>query len=302
MKLSISDGSLHEAGVFAYALGIFCMALVDASGKYLSQGYPVSEIIFFRSLLAVLPLGIMATLQGWNTIKTRAPLLHVIRGVCVLLTLGFFIWSLRYLPLADATVLNLTSPIFTTLFAAWFLGEPVPDRYWIALLVGVVGVWLVIKPGEVTFRLASFLAVASAASYACSCIATRVLVRTDSALCCTFNSNSVMLVTAAFGVLLQNWLALSLSDAMVIFVMAISSIGLQLLTGFALKHVKASRLAPLDYTLLVWNVGIGALMWHEWPVLSGWIGMLLVCASCWLVLSRQSGNVMTARTNPELEK
>ena len=184
-------------GVFSYAAGIFCMALVDASGKYLSQSYPVTEIIFFRSLLATVPLGIMVRRQGWRSMKTRRPILHAIRGVSVLLTLGFFFWSLRYLPLADATALNLTSPIFTTLFAAVLLGETIPRRYWGALFIGVIGVWLVMKPEVATLRAASVLAIASAAAYATTSIVTRILVRTDSALCCTFHSNSIMFITAA---------------------------------------------------------------------------------------------------------
>src|SRR3989442_454417 len=104
-----SKQNLALFGATAYSAGIFCMALVYAIGKHLTQGYPVMEIIFFRSLLAVLPLGIMATRTGWHTMHTRRPVLHVIRGVTILCTLAFFFWSLRYLPLADATALNLTS-------------------------------------------------------------------------------------------------------------------------------------------------------------------------------------------------
>jgi len=275
-------------GVFAYAAGIFCMALVDASGKYLSQSYPVTEIIFFRSLLATVPLGIMAARQGWGSLKTRRPILHAIRGASVLLTLGFFFWSLRYLSLADATALNLTSPIFTTLFAAVLLSETIPRRYWSALFIGVIGVWLVMKPEVAALRVASVLAIASAAAYATTSIVTRILVRTDSALCCTFYSNSIMFLAAVCFAFAQDWIVFTLSDGFVVFVMAIASIGLQLLTGYALKHVAASRLAPLDYTLLVWNVSLGALIWHEWPELSDWIGIMLVCLSCWLVVPRRS--------------
>ncbi|GLU31566.1 DMT family transporter [Trinickia caryophylli] len=271
-------------GVLAYALGIFCMALVDASGKHLSRAYPLAEIIFFRSVLAAVPLGIAAGRAGWSTLRTRHPVLHVVRGLTVLFTLGLFFWSLRYLPLADATALNLTSPIFTTLFAAWFLAESIPRRYWLALLIGMAGVWLVMAPTDATLRVVALIAVASAAAYAGTNIVTRILVRTDSSLCCTFHSNTVLLAVTAFAALAHDWLPFTWRDGAVVFVMAIASTALQMLAGYALKRVPASRLAPLDYTLLIWTVGIGALVWHEWPRPAVWAGMVLVCASCWVIV------------------
>ncbi|MBU9379101.1 DMT family transporter [Burkholderia gladioli] len=282
------------SGVLAYALGIFCMALVDASGKHLSRAYPLAEIIFFRSLLATVPLGITASRAGWRTLRTRRPALHAIRGLTVLFTLGFFFWSLRYLPLADATALNLTSPIFTTLFAAWFLAEAIPRRYWLALAIGLAGVWLVMAPTDATLRGAALIAVASAAAYAGTNISTRILVRTDSSLCCTFHSNTVLLVVTALGALANDWLLFTWRDTLVVFVMAIASTALQMLGAYALKRVPASRLAPLDYTLLIWTVGLGALVWHEWPRPAVWAGMVLVCASCWVIVSSKAARPVPA--------
>src|SRR2546422_3404577 len=92
----------------------------------------------------------------------------------------------------------------------------------------------------------------------------------------TFHSTTVMLAFTALGAIGQDWLPFTPRDSLVVFIMAVASIGLQLLTGIALKHVAASRLAPLDYTLLLWTVAIGALVWHEWPKLAVWIGMLLI--------------------------
>lgn len=283
-----TDRNPVMSGVLAYALGIFCMALVDASGKHLSRAYPLAEIIFFRSLLAMAPLGVTASRAGWRTLRTRRPVLHVMRGVTVLLTLGLFFWSLRYLPLADATALNLTSPIFTTLFAAGFLAEAIPRRYWLALVIGLAGVWLVMAPTDATLRGVALIAVASAAAYAGTNICTRILVRTDSALCCTFHSNTVLLAITALGAFSRDWLLFTRRDTVVVFVMAVASTALQMLSGYALKRVAASRLAPLDYTLLIWTVGLGALVWHEWPRPAVWAGMALVCASCWVIVSSRA--------------
>jgi drug/metabolite transporter (DMT)-like permease len=102
------------------------------------------EIIFFRSLFALpilLVLGLRHSSAPARLLATAHPWRHVLRGMVVLVTIVTFFIALRHLPLATVTVITLSNPVFMLLLSLVWLGERVGRRQWLAVVLGLLGVW-----------------------------------------------------------------------------------------------------------------------------------------------------------------
>src|SRR5262245_56907088 len=101
-----------------------CFSLLDAIVKHLAPQYPVPLLVWarwgFQALAMALWLGPRMKL---DLVRTRKPGLQIARGVIVVLSAVFFMTALKYLPLADATALNYSSPVIVVVVAVIFLGE-----------------------------------------------------------------------------------------------------------------------------------------------------------------------------------
>ena len=172
----------HAGAAIAFVLfGVFCISLNDMLIKRLSSGYPLHQIVFFRSFIAL--LGSLVFLQfegGLRALRTDKPLLHLLRGVLVVISNMAFFLALAVIPLADATALFFAAPLFITLLSIPILGERVGPLRLGAVTVGFVGVIIMQRPWEpsealAASRLVLALPVLAALTYALNQLMTRKL-------------------------------------------------------------------------------------------------------------------------------
>ena len=127
--------------------GVLAISVNDMLIKRLSGGYPLHEIVFARSLLALLFSLVLVQMEGgWQILKTRRPLLHAVRGLLVVVANMSFFAALAALPLADATALFFAAPLFITLLSIPLLGEKVGPVRLGAVVFGFLGVILMQRP------------------------------------------------------------------------------------------------------------------------------------------------------------
>ena len=154
---------------------------MDALLKTLSQTYPALELGALRGA-ASLPFVFVATLVR-GSIKDLRPVrwsLHLVRGVLAIVMLGSFIYALRLLPMADAYALFLAAPLIVTAMSVPLLGEHVEWRRWVAIVIGLAGTLVLLKPTAASLATVGALAaVAAAVCYALSALTIRVLTKTD---------------------------------------------------------------------------------------------------------------------------
>ena len=170
-------------------LGITCVVgavaifvLQDAVIKWLSGDYPLHEIVLARTASAiVVTLFVMRLEGGAHLLRTRRLGLHLTRSALLVIANCAFFMALAAMTIAEATSIFFVAPLMITAFSALLLGEIVGPRRWAAVCVGLVGVVVMLRPGEGVLRLAALLPIVAATAYALMQITTRRLGSTERA-------------------------------------------------------------------------------------------------------------------------
>lgn len=280
------NNNLRGVVAMLFAVGLF--SLMDGGLKHLSGHYPPMQVAAIRGL-AALPL-VMAWVIGTGAVgtlwKIRWPL-HLLRGALSIAMLAAFAYALKRMPLSGAYSLFFVAPLMITALSVPFLGETVGPRRWAAIVVGLVGVLVVLRPtGEGVVTWAGLAVLGSAAGYALSAITVRVLHRTDSAQSMVFWMTAM--TAGGAGVLaLPEWHAVRLEDAWVIVAIGITGFAGQVAITEAFRAGEASVVAPFEYSALAWGLALDWLVWHTLP--DGWtfVGAGIIVASGLYLIHRE---------------
>lgn len=252
----------------------------DAATKYLTQSYPLGQVIGLRqatTLLAIVPY--VMTVTGWRAVRVVHWPGHAIRGMLFVAGAFLMVTSLSVLPLTTVLAINYASPIFVVLLSAPFLGERVSARRWIAVLIGFAGVLLIVRPGGVGFQWILLLPLLTALANGSRDIVTRRLSRTDTSISVLFSSTVIVmlagLTTAPFG-----WVAVDTRGALLFLLTGLCNAGAHFLMIESLRLGEASLVSPFRYTSFLWAIVFGYLLWDEIPGLWVLLGVgLIICGS-----------------------
>jgi uncharacterized membrane protein len=155
-------------------------ALLDTGVKYVGQFYPVLQIAWARYVfqMAMVPL-VIGRIRPRDILRTRRPGLQVARSLLMVgATLSFFT-AVNYMPVAEASAIGMIAPLMVTTLATPMLGERVGPRRWMAVVIGLIGALIIIRPGFGSLSWAAILPVITAICYALYQITTRMLADID---------------------------------------------------------------------------------------------------------------------------
>ena len=177
--MSNNRQNIPSLGILFILIGVFCLSINDLMIKQLSDGYPLYQIVFVRSVIGLFLTLIIVQLEGgWSILRTSRPWLHTMRGILIVIANMTFFLALAVLPLADATALFFAAPLFITILSIPVLGEKVGLMRLGAVVVGFVGVLIMQRPWasnlEVS-RIILLLPVLAALTYAMNQLLTRKL-------------------------------------------------------------------------------------------------------------------------------
>ncbi len=276
-------------GIALAVAGLFCMAVMDACAKLLGAGYAISQVVLVRNALgALLVLLFLAATRGsLASLKPRRPGLLLLRSAGNIGAAYLFFSGLRYLPLADAFAIAFAAPLFITALSVPVLGEHVGLRRWAAVIFGFVGVLIVVQPGSDSFQPAALLPLGAALSYALAILVGRKLTR-DLATPAIMLWPSLVAVAVMALLIPFQWQTPSLPDAGVfLFMGVIGTLGMALVTqGY--RYAPAAVIAPFDYSVLLWGVIFGWVLWQDVPGANVWLGSGLLIASGLYILHRET--------------
>lgn len=279
--------------VVSVALFVGMAACIKAAG----EGVPAGQIVFYRSLTAILPVLVYLALTGQlrYALVTRNPLGHVSRGLVGVIAMGCGFYGLTRLPLPEAIALGYARPLILTVLASLILGEVVRVYRWSAVFVGFVGVILISWPSFSLFEAGMIgssqlwgvvATLLSAALAAFAAILVRRLVETERTativIYFSLTASVLSLTTVPFG-----WVSL---DAPGIAVLAASGLlgGLgQIFLTESYRHAPVSTIAPFEYTSIVLAIAIGYFYFSEVPETIMLIGTAIVTAAGLFVIFRE---------------
>jgi drug/metabolite transporter (DMT)-like permease len=275
-----------SAGIGLMVLGFLLFSLNDALGKYLAGTYSPGQILLFRSIFALIILAPFVFRHGYRSLfGVERPALQALRLACATIDTFLFYWAVSVLPLADAMTYYLAGPIYVTVMAAIFLGEPVRWRRWIAVMVGFAGVVVALQPSAASFGWYAMLALAGSIMYSVFVVMTRSLRRTpDIAL--AFWQFAVALIVGAMTAPI-GWVTPSNTDIMLIGFLGILALAAILCVNRSLKVAPASVVVPYQNTLIVWAVIFGYLFFGDVPANSLILGAAIIIAACLYIFFRE---------------
>jgi drug/metabolite transporter (DMT)-like permease len=255
------------AGILLLLAALLIFSCSDATAKYLTGELPVIEIIWIRYIVFVSALLPSVVHSRGAVLRSTRPGLQLLRGIAMLASGLLFAGSLAQLPLAEATSIGFVSPLFITALSIPFLGEQVGLRRWLAIVVGLVGVLIVVRPGTSAFQPAAILPVLSALAWAAAIIITRKMSGADgTATTLVYTSVSAFLLLSL--AVPFAWQAPTLLQfGLGLLYGALATFG-QWLVVLAYQRAGASTLAPLAYSQLVWSAGLGLAIFGAVP--DGW--------------------------------
>ena len=235
------------------------------------------EIAFFRQffgLIFVWALFLRGGLQPLMTTKLR---LHALRAVLNVVAMLTYFVALGLEPLATVVGLSFTAPLFAALGAAFFLGEAMGRRRWLALVVGVFGAVVILRPGFEEISLGMMLVLLSNVSWACALVVIKVLARTESSVTITAYAALLMApVTLACAVFVWQWPTVQ----QLYWLIGIGVFGTfaQLCLSQAFREADASLVLPVDFTKFVWVSLIGYFFFAEIPDAWTVAGAAIICS------------------------
>ena len=274
----LAPATLGIAFAFA-AYGTYAVA--DAMVKALGTDLGVFEIGLMTTLFSFLPAALAKPRhERWReTFRFSRPVLVHVLGITRMLSSVLITYSFVTIPLAEAYCLVFLVPVLTTILSIIFLREPVSLDRWVLVIVSFLGVLLVVRPGFRELELGHLTAFGCALSAAVSVVVTRLISSQERRITLfvipglyTLGANATLLLVLGFT--LPHWTLLG----MLVLCGILGGAG-YLLQIAALARTPASRVAPIQYSQIVWALLFGALFFGEFPDALALAGIGIVVAS-----------------------
>jgi drug/metabolite transporter (DMT)-like permease len=258
--------SRNLRSIYLMLFAVVFFAFMDTCMKLLSARYPALQVAALRALTS-LPLvaGYVAWRGAFKTIFAIHWPLQVMRALLGIAMLALFAFGLQSLTMAETYSIFFIAPALITALSVLVLKERVDAARWVAIAVGMLGVLVVLRPtGAGMLTIGGLAVLASAACYAVSAVAARLLARSDSSEQVMF---WLILIMSVGGTALAapNWVALRGADIMLLCALGLSGFIGQLALTEAFMSGEASKVAPFEYTAMAWGVALDWLLWRALP-------------------------------------
>lgn len=282
-------------------------AVMQALVRYLGSRYPIGQVVFYRSVFAIVPVVLVYAWRGElaAVVRTERPLGQAGRGVLSIAGMFFNFGAVARLPLVESNAIAFSSPLFTVALAALILSERVRVYRWSAVVVGFVGVLVVLSPhlsgdeltaaiGGATSLIGVVYAICGSLTNAGTAIQTRRLTQSESTSSIVFYF-SLSCALAGLATLPFGWVTPSGGE-----IAALISIGILGGTGHiflteSYRFASASLVAPFDYTAMIWALVLGYAMFGETPTSEIVLGSAIIAAAGLFVIWRERQLATTRR-------
>ena len=275
-------------GVLFAILGFAAFSTHDAVIKFLGGGYAAFQILFFSVLLSF-PFATLLLLRDREvgTLRPRNPGWVVLRTAAAVATGASAIFAFTVLPIAQVYAFIFAAPFLITIMSIPVLGERVGVHRWAAVLLGLAGVLIVLRPGIEPLTAGHVAALTAAAGSALVSVITRKVGREERAAVLMLYpmTTNVVLMGAILPFVYR---PVPVEHMGLFALVAILGYGGGLCIIAAYKHGDAATVAPIQYSQIIWGAGLGLLFFAEVPDLMTGLGAAVIIASGVYVVIRES--------------
>lgn len=266
------------SGILFMLAAITIFSLVNVFSKMIVATYPPAQLFFIRGFAAIATLTPFLARENFAAVRNvPRPGLQVLRMSLSVADGMLFFTAIKYIPLADATTCYLAAPIFVTAFSAIFLREQVGWRRWTAVVVGFVGVVIALRPTGATISWPALIALTGCLCQSIFMIVTRYVRGTSN----IFLATTQVVGSFVFGGIVSAFLFVPLTWLLIglLLISGMVNVAAVLCLNRSLILAPASVVAPFQYTMIVWAIVLGFLVFGDVPSPNTMIGAVIVASA-----------------------
>jgi len=308
----------NPKGIVYILVGMAIFSIQDALIKFVYEDTALYELYFGRTLTAVLLLTSYLIFSKQKIIlKTHYPFLTIFRVICFFFGFSLFYVSITFMSLAMANALFFSSPFFISILAMLFLKEKIGIRRWAAIFVGFVGVYIVLNPDFKNFNMINLAPVGCALCYAISMTITKITSDKDnvytqmihlyigaitiSILFFIFTGDGQFntFTDSTFQFIFREWFTNPVYAWPIIIAMGITATFSFYFVFSAYSIASPSTVSLFEYSLIIWSIIIGYLLFNDIPSIRTFIGVILIIsAGIYIYIREKAKDQYIATENP----
>ena len=284
---NLSSRQTYFVAIITMMGSMLAFSVMNIGIRFASEDMHTTAIVFWRNLFSIFILLPFMLRSGLDNFRTKRGWGHFWRSLFGILGMQCWFFCIATLPLNMATALSFSAPLFMSLFAIVFLREPSDLHRWGALLAGIAGVVIILKPGETDFDLQSLVVLIATSLWALAGMLVKTLTRTEPPLRIIFYMACFMTVLS-FPMALPNWHWITLEDGLLIFFIAFTSTIAHwcLVSAYSLADIV--KLMPFDFTRLIFTAILAYLFFDEVSGSETWIGAGIIIAAAVAIAHRDA--------------
>jgi drug/metabolite transporter (DMT)-like permease len=279
------ERSARLAGIGLMLLSVFMFSFGDAIGKFIVATYSVGQLLCLRACAALLLLSPLIWRHRAAFASMERPRLQLLRVLLSTLEVAAFFLATVYLPLADVITYYLACPIFVTALSALVLREQVGWRRWSAIVAGFCGVLIALHPSSQTITWPAMIALGGSLCFSVLMLITRHLRATPDIVMAT----SQFFGTLTLGALMSpfGWVTPSPGSLVLFAVAGAISVGALLCVNRSLKLAPASVVVPYQYSMIVWAIMFGIVVFGDVPSWHTMVGAAVIIGAGLYIFLRE---------------
>lgn len=284
----MSSSSSIVKAAFWMALSIISFVVMSVAGRATTKVLDVFQVLELRSVigfLIILPL-VFAS-GGLRAMATQRPLAHLGRNIVHYTGQAAWLYALTLIPLAVLVSIEFTTPIWTALLAVLFLGERLSRPRLAAIVLGLVGVVIIVRPTVDTMDPGHLAVLGAAVCFGVSVVMVKSLARTDGAIRIIF---WMLIVQSVLGLApaIHQWRDPPPELWPWIVVIAFTGMSSHFCMARALEHADATVVSPMDFLRVPATALVGWLLYQEKIDVFTVAGAILILSGNLLNLQRRS--------------
>jgi drug/metabolite transporter (DMT)-like permease len=285
----LASAAENRRGIIAMVMAMSLFVCNDTLMKLAREVYPAGQAIALRTIFAVIAGFVMVfAMRDGSKLRLGLRPLVLLRSLLDASTALCFIWALGKLPLGNVTAIGMASPLLIVLFAVLLGIERVGWRRTVALIIGFIGVVIVVRPTAEGFNPAAVVALFSAVLVAARDLLSR---RIGNSVPSTVVSLTATIVVGAFAVSLgtaEDWEPIWRRETIYLVVAAVLVSSASFFVISAFRSADIGAISGLRYSVVIFAVIMGYLVWGDVPDAIAFAGMALIVGSGVYTMHRQS--------------
>ena len=279
--------SSNQIGAIYMAISALSFSIMDVLVKFMSSIYPTGEIIFFRGFFGLIPIIFIIPRDRYkNFFQTTKLKLHLTRAIVGAIAMIGIYLGVKFLPLADAITITFAAPVFATIFSMIILKEQVRMYRWAAIIIGLIGVTVVLKPGTDMFSVYSLFPILFCVGFGIIAVLIKKLSETEPDYLIAIYFTLTLIAVGACSLFFQFVLP-KFQDLLPLVAIGIAGSTGNIFLTMSLRKGSVSTVTPIKYLSLVFATVSGIFFFNEIPHVSTLFGAFLIILSSVIIFKRE---------------